>query len=310
MGLTLQNSRSLPFARASHNPSYEAAVRDDNVSLAPLKLSGPARSHRVPIGRVSLRSGPSVNSRVGPATGNVPAVRPSSGTVVVVDDDPDSVQIYCRALTGAGFVVKFFEANDSKVIDQALTYVHLNRVDLIISDLCMPFPSGYKAEAHIRIDKDEALMAGEVFAQRVWEEKPATKIVFFSQERRDCSAAKRLQKRKNATFWHKDKEILSPMQLANNVQGIIGSRASSISADVHAMTDRLSEVLYYICQGLQNKDIARRLGISEGVVRKHHVSRLLREYRVRNRTELVVEITRRGISVPLPSVGAKFSPPE
>lgn len=66
------------------------------------------------------------------------------------------------------------------------------------------------------------------------------------------------------------------------------------------LTPRQCEVLYYVCQGLPNKAIANRLGISEGTVRRDYVSELLRFFKVARRTELIVEVSRRGITIPPP----------
>lgn len=66
------------------------------------------------------------------------------------------------------------------------------------------------------------------------------------------------------------------------------------------LSPRLEEVLYYLCQGLSNKHIASRMGISEGTVRKNYVSELLRLFNVTRRTELMIEISRMGIRIPPP----------
>jgi two-component system nitrate/nitrite response regulator NarL len=66
------------------------------------------------------------------------------------------------------------------------------------------------------------------------------------------------------------------------------------------LSPRLAEVLYYLCQGLSNKHIASRMGISEGTVRKNYVSELLRLFNVTRRTELMIEISRLGIRIPPP----------
>lgn len=68
------------------------------------------------------------------------------------------------------------------------------------------------------------------------------------------------------------------------------------------LSDRQRDVLYYLCQGMPNKSIASRLGISEGTVRKSHVSDLLRLFGVQRRTELIIEVSRRGLKIAPPSV--------
>jgi two-component system nitrate/nitrite response regulator NarL len=76
---------------------------------------------------------------------------------------------------------------------------------------------------------------------------------------------------------------------------------ASISPESIGVTGRALEVLYYLCQGLPNKAIANRMGIEEATVRKDYVPRLFKLFRVTRRTELLVEISRRGLSIPTPS---------
>ena len=58
------------------------------------------------------------------------------------------------------------------------------------------------------------------------------------------------------------------------------------TALVEPLTEREEEVLNYLAQGLQNKEIAGRLGISERTV-KFHVSAVLTKLGAGNRTEAV-----------------------
>jgi two-component system, NarL family, nitrate/nitrite response regulator NarL len=81
----------------------------------------------------------------------------------------------------------------------------------------------------------------------------------------------------------------------------------SISAESIGVTGRSLEVLYYLCQGLPNKAIANRMGIEEATVRKDYVPKLFKLFRVTRRTELLVEISRRGLSVPTPTLLASGS---
>lgn len=74
----------------------------------------------------------------------------------------------------------------------------------------------------------------------------------------------------------------------------------SDQATLEKLAPRMREVLYYLCQGLSNKEIARKMGISEGTVRKNYVSALLQAFKVTRRTALVIEVSRRGLQLPRP----------
>jgi two-component system nitrate/nitrite response regulator NarL len=67
--------------------------------------------------------------------------------------------------------------------------------------------------------------------------------------------------------------------------------------DALDLSPRLAETLGYLCQGLSNKGIARKMSLSEHTV-KEYSSDLLEKFHVRKRTELIVEMARRGIVMP------------
>jgi two-component system, NarL family, nitrate/nitrite response regulator NarL len=64
-----------------------------------------------------------------------------------------------------------------------------------------------------------------------------------------------------------------------------------------ALSPRLAEALGYMCQGLPNKAIARKMGLTENTV-KEYIGELLERFGVRRRTELIVEMARRGLVIP------------
>lgn len=66
------------------------------------------------------------------------------------------------------------------------------------------------------------------------------------------------------------------------------------------ITGRTLEALYWACQGLPNKSIARHMGIEAGTVQKDYMPKLFRIFKVVRRTELMVEVARRGMMVPAP----------
>ena len=84
-----------------------------------------------------------------------------------------------------------------------------------------------------------------------------------------------------------------------------------VSPESLGINGRSLEVLYWVCQGLPNKSIARHMGIEEGTVRKDYLPKLFRIFKVVRRTELLIEVSRRGMQIPAPAlVGAAVSPPE
>lgn len=76
--------------------------------------------------------------------------------------------------------------------------------------------------------------------------------------------------------------------------------ATPQSAESLGITGRSLEVLYWACQGLPNKSIARNMGIEPGTVQKDYMPKLFRIFRVVRRTELMVEVARRGLVIPPP----------
>jgi two-component system nitrate/nitrite response regulator NarL len=68
------------------------------------------------------------------------------------------------------------------------------------------------------------------------------------------------------------------------------------------ISGRLAEVLYYLCQGLPNKAIEKKMNIEEGTIRKDYVPRLFRIFKVARRTELIIEVARRKIILSTPKL--------
>ncbi|HVF63815.1 MAG TPA: response regulator transcription factor [Casimicrobiaceae bacterium] len=66
--------------------------------------------------------------------------------------------------------------------------------------------------------------------------------------------------------------------------------------DALGLTQRQSEVLRLLLQGMPNKMICRDLNLSEGTV-KVHVSAILRALNVRTRSQAICELARRGVPV-------------
>jgi DNA-binding NarL/FixJ family response regulator len=60
-----------------------------------------------------------------------------------------------------------------------------------------------------------------------------------------------------------------------------------VGAHMNSLTSRENEIVFALAEGLSNKDVGRRLGLSEGTV-KVHLHNIYSKLRVKNRTALVV----------------------
>jgi len=89
---------------------------------------------------------------------------------------------------------------------------------------------------------------------------------------------------------------LLPVVDAGRHSGAAPREAPRATQDI-SLTPRQAEVLKLMGGGLSNKSIASRLNLSEGTV-KLHVNAILRALNARNRTEAVVEATRRRLLEP------------
>ena len=70
------------------------------------------------------------------------------------------------------------------------------------------------------------------------------------------------------------------------------------------LTDRESEVLFLVSRGISNKEIAQRLGLSDGTV-KQHVHHIFRKTGARRRSDIVVLMATFGLhNVPASTVGS------
>ena len=204
--------------------------------------------------------------------------------IVLADDHPIVREGLASVLETQPDFEVVGQANDGA---EAVDVVSALRPDVVLLDLEMPHLDGVQALRAMRaentaikalvftaFDTDERIIGAVQAGARGYLLKGAPRDELFNAIRVVAQGGSTLQ----------------PVVAAKLMERMTGSTAPPDEA----LTDREHEVLQCMAQGLQNKEIAQRLVISERTV-KFHVSAILAKLGAGNRTEAVRLAMQRGL---------------
>jgi DNA-binding NarL/FixJ family response regulator len=208
--------------------------------------------------------------------------------ILVADDHP---------IVREGLVAILSTQPDFKVVGQAaggaevVEKVAALEPDVLLLDLEMPDMDGVEAlrrlrDAHLPVrvivftafDSDERIL-GAVRAG-------AQGYLLKGVPREEVFTAIRVV--------HAGNSLLKPIVASRLLRQVSQQHTTSVSG-VHALTARELEVLRLLMRGLQNKEIASELVVTERTV-KFHVSSILMKLGAGNRTEAVAIASKQGIT--------------
>lgn len=201
-----------------------------------------------------------------------------STTILFVDDEPDIREIYATWLRNSGYRV-LTAANGTEAIAQ----VKRCAVDVAITDLRMPGLSGLHLLTILK-EIDSSL-----------------EIIMLSGQGTMDDAIAALPEGRAFDFLRKPLEDLGQLNLtiekALNRRDLMAAAAQADSRPATLASDTLSkrelEVIELVSQGLENREIAKRLFISDKTV-KNHLARIYEKLDVANRTKAVAVCQRMG----------------
>jgi len=184
---------------------------------------------------------------------------PSAGTVLVVDDAPDTLRMLCDALAGEGYTV--LVARDGL---QALGRLDVVTPDAILLDGVMPGLSGFETcqriKAHPRGGGVPVIfMTGLSETADVVAGFDAGGVDYVVKPIRIEEVLARLN-----THVRNARAARQPAQAAAHPTPPEADRLSHA-----ALTPRETEVLAWLARGKTNRDIAEILGMSHRTVNKH-----------------------------------------
>ncbi|PMP97066.1 MAG: hypothetical protein C0169_04040 [Thermodesulfobacterium geofontis] len=126
---------------------------------------------------------------------------------------------------------------------------------------------------------------------------PKAKIIFIDTGLREKSILKVLTQYKiagiiapytNINLFKKALKVINEGQiwLDNNYLKHLLRNIEKVSSKEISLTHREREIIYFVCQGLSNKEIADKLNISEQTV-KAHLHRIFKKFGISSRNQLI-----------------------
>ena len=211
--------------------------------------------------------------------------------ILIVDDHPLIQEALQHVLAALDPALELIQAQDASEAHAALS--REPDIDLILLDLALPDSDGFELLGDLR---------------REWPGMPVL-VLSATHDRSTVEHALDLGAMGFIPKTANTRVLLEALRLvlsggvylpseSGRANGGIRPRAVT-RPDELGLTLRQADVLKLLVQGKPNKLICRDLRLSEGTV-KVHVSAILRALNVRTRTQVVIELARRGVRLDSP----------
>ena len=215
--------------------------------------------------------------------------------ILVVDDHPLIQVALQHVLEELDAELELFQAHDARAARDVLSV--LPQIDLIMLDLTLPGCDGFDYLRELRND---------------WPGIPVL-VLSATHDRATIEAALDMGAMGFIPKTANSQLLLGALRLVlaggvyvpTESSGFDGIRPRPAAKPSElGLTMRQADVLKLLVQGKPNKLICRDLRLSEGTV-KVHVSAILRALNVHTRTQVVIELARRGVRLEPPSIGSR-----
>ncbi|MCL2372753.1 MAG: response regulator transcription factor [Defluviitaleaceae bacterium] len=202
---------------------------------------------------------------------------------IILADDDKIVQMSLKTIIEAeGDIKVLATANDG---EEAITLYNQHQPDVALFDIQMPNASG--------IDAAKAILS----------QNPAAKILFLTTFEDDEYIGKAIAiGAKGYILKHNFETIAQSLRTVASGQAVFGTeiiqriKPQSAAPDFSKwdLTEKETELIKYVGEGLNNKEIARAMFLTEGTVR-NYLSSVLEKLNLRDRTQLAVFYYKGGV---------------
>ena len=206
--------------------------------------------------------------------------------ILVIDDHPLIQEALKHVLAELDASLELIQAHDASSAHAALS--RTSNVDLLVLDLALPGCDGFDLLTDLRRDWPDI----PVLVLSATYDKATVEMAL------DLGAMGFIPKTANARVLIDALRLVLSGGVFVPVECSGGGGPYRVRAGPHSrelgLTPRQGDVLKLLVQGKPNKLICRDLSLSEGTI-KVHVSAILRALNVHNRTQVVIELARRGV---------------
>lgn len=195
-------------------------------------------------------------------------------SLLFIDDHPLFRQGLVHTL---GNAMPHMSIHDVGSLDAALEVLNRLDIDLVLSDYRLEVGDGIAAIRQIRVLFPSVacgILCGEITAQ-------------LSRQARECGAVALLSKSRDVG------SLIKAIEAVFDGRCVFDDIPASHLAEIK-LSDRRLEILRLAAQGQSNKEIARRLEVSERTI-KDHWSQILAQMSASNRTQAVTLAMQHGL---------------
>ena len=198
-----------------------------------------------------------------------------SGTLLLVDDDPNLILLVTDYLKFQGYEVLTAENGQ-----EALDILETTLPDLIICDIMMPEMDGYSFVKKLREDPSKQWLP-VIFLSAKGQSSDRVKGLEIGA---DVYIVKPFEPEELVAQVKSSLRQTNRLMVHGNKKSSLETTFSHVPKDIELTPTEL-KVVQFVAKGLPNREIAEKLHVSQRTV-ESHVSNMLNKTNLNNRTEL------------------------